>query len=49
MSWFRRKPTVKEPPSLSSHRRNSPASERLLKETKSATKPTLVVPKNNKK
>jgi len=39
LSWFRRKPTVKNPPLPKGHR-NSPASQRLLKETKEATKPT---------
>jgi len=47
VSWFRRRPIAKEPPSLSSHR-HSPAAERLLKETKEATKPTRI-PKEPKK
>jgi len=40
MSWFKRRPRVKEPPKQIPHHRNSPATERLLKETKESTKPT---------
>ena len=40
MSWFRRKPTVKEHTAPVSHR-YSPATQRLLTETKKAVKPTL--------
>jgi hypothetical protein len=47
MSWFKRKPTVKNPPERVQHR-HSPATERLLKETKEATKPTRIVPKPKK-
>jgi hypothetical protein len=43
MSWFRRRPIVKEPPSLSSHR-HSPAAERLLREAKESSKPTIIPP-----
>ena len=46
MSWFKRKPALKhipEPPKY----RHSPTTERLLKETKQATKPTE--PKNDRK
>jgi len=43
MSWFRRKPNVKEPPSHSSHR-YSPTVERLLRETKESSKPTIIPP-----
>lgn len=39
MSWFKRRPRVKEPPKQSPHRHSS-ATERLLKETKQATKPS---------
>ena len=41
MSWFKRKPTVKTPPERVCNR-HSPVTERLLKETKAATKPTLL-------
>lgn len=41
MSWFKRNPAPKNPPEHVAHR-TSPASERLLKETKAATKPTLL-------
>ena len=41
MSWFKRKHTVKTPPERVCNR-HSPVTERLLKETKAATKPTLL-------
>jgi hypothetical protein len=47
MSWFKRKPAPKNPPEHIA-RRNSPTVERLLKETKEATKPTRI-PKEPKK
>ncbi len=40
MSWFKRKPRVKEQPRHLPHHRSSPVTERLLKETKESTKPT---------
>ena len=39
MSWFKRKPRVKEPPKHLPHHRNSPVTERLLKETKETSGP----------
>lgn len=39
MSWFKRKPRVKEPPKHLPHHRNSSFTERLLKETKESTNP----------
>jgi hypothetical protein len=47
MSWFKRRPTLKNPPERIS-RRVSPTVERLLKETKESTKPTII-PKESKK
>lgn len=40
MSWFKRRPRVKEPPKHLPHHRNSSTTERLLKETKESTRPT---------
>lgn len=40
MSWFKRRPRVKEPPKHLPHHRTSSITERLLKETKESTKPT---------
>ena len=39
MSWFKRRPRVKEPPKHLPHHRNSSFTERLLKETKESTSP----------
>ena len=39
MSWFKRRPRVKELPKLSPQRHSS-TTERLLKETKESTKPS---------
>jgi hypothetical protein len=46
MSWFKRRPVVKDPLSLTARRSNrrSLTTERLLKETKDATKPTIIPP-----
>ena len=41
MSWFKRRPRVKEPPKHLPHHRNSSFTERLLKETKESTKPAV--------
>lgn len=41
MSWFRRRPTLKEPPKHMPHHRNSPMSERFLEETKERINPKL--------
>ena len=39
MSWFNRKPKPKNPPQYPSPKNFSPATERLLKETKQAVQP----------
>jgi len=39
LSWFKHKPTVKNPPPIPVHR-SSPTTERLLKETKEAVRPS---------
>jgi hypothetical protein len=41
LSWFNRKPVAKNTKEPHTHR-HSPATDRLLKETKAATKPTLL-------
>jgi len=45
LSWFKHKPTVKNPPHIPAHR-SSPTTERLLKETKEAVRPPK--PENKK-
>lgn len=34
MSWFKRKPHVKEPPKHLPHKHHSPTTERMMEETK---------------
>lgn len=48
MSWYNRKPKIKEPAKRIPHHRMSPATERILKELKESCKDNTKKPNNNK-